>query len=41
MANNVAEGRGGARSADPVSLRVWRGAEERQQAAVAEMGSHL
>lgn len=41
MANNVAEGRGAARSADPVSLTVWRGAEERQQAAVAEMDSHL
>lgn len=41
MANNVAEGRGAARSADPASLRVWRSAEERQQAAVAEMDSHL
>lgn len=41
MANNDAEGRGAARAADPLILRVWRGAEERQQAAVAEMGSHL
>ena len=41
MADNDAEGRGAARAADPLSVRVWRGAEGRQQAAVEEMGSHL
>lgn len=41
MANNVAEGRGASRSADPASVRVWRGAEQRHQAAAADMGSHF